>query len=248
MTTELSGVHALVTGGTSGIGRATAIALAERGAEVAVSGRNAERGEQVVREIEAAGGRAVFIANDLHDAESARALATEATARLGRIDVLVNNAGVYPFGPTESMTEKDFDSVFDLNVRAPYFLVAELAPRMAERGKGAIVNLSTIVAEYGNAGTSLYGASKAAVESLTKTWAAEYGPRGVRVNAVRPGPVYTEGTAAMGEGLDELVGPAPAGRPGQPDEIANAIAFLVSDQSSYVHGVTLSVDGGRTAV
>ncbi|WP_135456048.1 SDR family NAD(P)-dependent oxidoreductase [Mycobacterium sp. DL99] len=248
MTTELSGVHALVTGATSGIGRATAIALAERGAAVAVSGRNAERGEQVVREIEAAGGRAVFIANDLHDAESARALATEATARLGQVDVLVNNAGVYPFGPTESMTEKDFDSVFDLNVRAPYFLVSELAPRMAERGKGAIVNLSTIVAEYGNAGTSLYGASKAAVESLTKTWAAEYGPRGVRVNAVRPGPVYTEGTAAMGEGLDELVGPAPAGRPGQPDEIANAIAFLVSDQSSYVHGVTLSVDGGRTAV
>jgi NAD(P)-dependent dehydrogenase (short-subunit alcohol dehydrogenase family) len=248
MTAQLSGVHALVTGGTSGIGRSTALAFAKNGAVVAISGRNAERGAQVVREIEAAGGKAEFIANDLHDAESARRLANEAIARLGQVDVLVNNAGVYPFGPTETMTEADFDSVFDLNVRAPYFLVAELAPKMADRGKGAIVNVSTMVAEYGNVGTSLYGASKAAIVSLTKTWAAEYGPRGVRVNAVSPGPTYTEGTEALGEGLNELVGPAPAGRPGQADEIADAIVFLASDHASYIHGATIPVDGGRTAV
>jgi NAD(P)-dependent dehydrogenase (short-subunit alcohol dehydrogenase family) len=245
---RLKDKRALVTGGTSGIGRSTALAFAKNGAVVAISGRNAERGAQVVREIEAAGGKAEFIANDLHDAESARRLANEAIARLGQVDVLVNNAGVYPFGPTETMTEADFDSVFDLNVRAPYFLVAELAPKMADRGKGAIVNVSTMVAEYGNVGTSLYGASKAAIVSLTKTWAAEYGPRGVRVNAVSPGPTYTEGTEALGEGLNELVGPAPAGRPGQADEIADAIVFLASDHASYIHGATIPVDGGRTAV
>ncbi|MGB8406911.1 MAG: SDR family NAD(P)-dependent oxidoreductase [Mycobacterium sp.] len=248
MTHELSGVTALVTGGTSGIGRATAITLARLGADVAVSGRNAERGRQVVEEIEALGVKGEFIASDLHDAASARTLANTAVSRLGHVDVLVNNAGVYPFGRTEDMTEDDFDAVFDVNVRAGFFLVAELAPKMAAAGKGAIVNLSTMVAAYGNVGTSLYAASKAAVESLTKTWAAEYGPSGVRVNAVSPGPTYTEGTAAFGEGLDQLVGPAPAGRPAQADEIANAIAFLASDAASYIHGVVLAVDGGRTAV
>ncbi|OOK77055.1 short chain dehydrogenase family protein [Mycobacterium kansasii] len=142
-----------------------------------MSGRNAERGQQVVGEIESTGGKAEFLSSDLHDAESARLLAAEAVTRLGHIDVLVNNAGVYPFGPTESMTEEDFTAVFNLNVRVPFFLVAELAPKMAERGNGVIVNVTTMVAEYGNVGTSLYGASKAAVVSLTKTWAAEYGPR-----------------------------------------------------------------------
>lgn len=160
----------------------------------------------------------------------------------------MNNAGVYPFGPTAQTSEQDFDRVYGLNVKAPYFLVAELAPAMAERGHGAIVNVTTMAAEFGVAGMSLYGSSKAAVVLLTKSWAAEFGRRGVRVNAVSPGPTRTEGTAGMGEDLHELAQAAPAGRPGTPEEIAEAIAFLASPRASFIHGTTLHVDGGRTAV
>ena len=123
-----------------------------------------------------------------------------------------------------------------------------LAPLMAKRGKGAIVNVSTMVADYGVPGMSLYASSKAAINLLTKAWAAEYGPSGVRVNAVSPGPTRTEGTQAMGEALDQLAAQAPAGRPARPDEIAEAIVFLATDRASFIHGVTLPVDGGRTAV
>lgn len=162
----------------------------------------------------------------------------------GRVDILVNNVGIYPFGPTEEAAEGEVDTVYALNVKAPFHLVAELAPAMAERGGGAIVNVSTIVAAYGAAGMALYGSSKAAVELLTKAWAAEYGPRGVRVNAVRSGPARTEGTVRMGEDLDALAAQAPAGRPAEPVEIA----YLASDAASFVHGAVLPVDGGRTAV
>jgi NAD(P)-dependent dehydrogenase (short-subunit alcohol dehydrogenase family) len=146
------------------------------------------------------------------------------------------------------MTEEDFDRVYSLNVKAPYFLVAELAPLMASRGKGVIVNVSTMVADYGVSGMSLYASSKAALNLLTKSWAAEYGRSGVRVNAVSPGPTRTEGTDAMGEGLDQLAAQAPAGRPANADEIAEAIAFLATDRSSFIYGAKLAVDGGRTAV
>src|SRR5277367_4349204 len=240
---------ALITGGTSGIGRAAANKLAQLGIHVLVVGRNAERGEKTVDEIRAAGGKADFISADIQDAASARAVAKKAIELgSGHIDILVNNAGIYPFGPTHEMTEEQFDRVFSINVKAPYFLVAALAPLMAERGKGASVNLSTMVADYGAPGMSLYGSSKAAMNLLTKTWAAEYGPRGVRVNAVSPGPTRTEGTAAMGDALQQLAAQAPAGRPAAPEEIAEAIVFLATDRASFVHGAILPVDGGRTAV
>ena len=166
----------------------------------------------------------------------------------GHVDILINNAGIYPFGPTHEMTEELFESVYSLNVKVPYFLVAELAPLMAKKGKGAIVNLSSMVAEYGAPGMSLYGSSKAAINLLTKVWAAEYGPSGVRVNAVSPGPTRTEGTEAMGDALQQLAAQAPAGRPATADEVAEAIVFLATDRASFIHGVTLAVDGGRTAV
>ena len=240
---------ALITGGTSGIGRAVANKLAQMGVHVLVVGRNVERGEKTIAEIRAAGGQADFISSDLRDASSARQVARRAVELgNGHVDILINNAGVYPFGPTHETTEETFDKVYSLNVKVPYFLVAELAPLMAKRGKGAIVNLSTMVADYGASGMSLYGSSKAAINLLTKVWTAEYGPSGVRVNAVSPGPTRTEGTEAMGEGLERLAAEAPAGRPATADEIAEAIVFLATDRSSFIQGAKLAVDGGRTAI
>jgi NAD(P)-dependent dehydrogenase (short-subunit alcohol dehydrogenase family) len=247
MTTD--SLTALITGGTSGIGRATAKKLAKLGIRVIVVGRNAKRGDETLAEIRAAGGRADFIASDLRNASSAREVAKRAVELgSGHVDILINNAGTFPFGPTDKTTEEEFDRVYSLNVKAPYFLVAELAPLMAKRGKGAIVNVSTMVADYGVSGMSLYGSSKAAINLLTKSWAAEYGPHGVRVNAVSPGPTRTEGTEAMGEGVEQLAAQAPAGRPATADEIAEAIVFLATDQSSFIYGAKLAVDGGRTAV
>ena len=240
---------ALITGGTSGIGRATANKLAQFGIHVIVVGRNAERGEKTVAEVQAAGCKADFVSSDLQDAASAREVARKAIELgNGHVDILINNAGIYRFGPTHEMTEEMFERVYSLNVKAPYFLVAELAPLMAKRGKGAIVNLSTMAADYGAPGMSLYGSSKAAINLLTKVWAAEYGPSGVRVNAVSPGPTRTEGTGAMGEGLEQLAAQAPAGRPATADEIAEAIVFLATDRASFIYGAKLAVDGGRTAV
>ena len=245
---DLTGSTALVTGATSGIGKAVAIALSRRGAQVLVSGRDAKRGQAVVASIKADGGEAHFLDADLRDAESARSLAHRAIELAGRVDILVNNAGIFPFGPTAETKEAVFDEVYATNVKAPYVLVGELAPKMAERGKGAIINVSSMVGDFGQAGMALYGSTKAALNLLTKAWAAEFGPKGVRVNAVSPGPTLTEGTAGMGDGLAQLAAMAPAGHPGTPEQIANAIVYLASDDASFVHGAVLPVDGGRAAV
>ncbi|HKC29250.1 MAG TPA: SDR family oxidoreductase [Jatrophihabitans sp.] len=249
MTAEFDGSTALVTGGNSGIGREVALDLAARGAHVVLSGRDRARGEDTVATIRARGGKADFVAADLRDEDSARELArTAVELGGGHVDVLVNNAGIFPFGPTHEATAEDFDQVYAINVKAPFFLVAELAPAMADRGHGAIVNITTMVAQYGQAGMALYGSSKAALTLLTKSWAAEYGPAGVRVNAVSPGPTRTEGTAPMGDALDQLAATTPAGRPGLPEEIARAVTYLASNDAAYVHGAVLPVDGGRIAV
>ena len=213
MSTDLTGTVALITGATSGIGKATAFALAGRGAHVLVGGRNAARGEAVVTSLRARGAKADFIDVDLGSSDSARELARRATQLGdGHVDILVNNAAIFPTGPTASMAEDDIDAVFAINVKVPFVLAGELAPAMARRGKGAIVNVGTMAAEFGMPGMSLYGASKAALVLLTKAWAAEFGPGGVRVNAVNPGPTRTEGTAVLGEAIDQFAALAPAGR------------------------------------
>lgn len=245
---DFAGKTALVTGGTSGIGKATAFALGRRGARVVISGRDASRGAQVVETIRKGGGTAEFVPADLRDADSARDLVRRTLSIVPQVDILINNAAIFPFGATAEITEETFDNVFNVNVKVPFVLVGELAPKMAQRGSGAIVNVSSMVSEFGMQGLALYGASKAALDLLTKAWAGEFGPRGVRVNAVSPGPTRTEGTVAMGEAIDQLAGMAPAGRAASPDEIAAAIAYLASDGASFVHGAILAVDGGRNAV
>ncbi len=238
---NLAGRTALVTGATSGIGRAVAIQLAREGAEVIVHGRDAQRGEQVVAEIAREGGKARFIAADLLDPTEIRRLSDEA----GEVDVLVNNAGFSWFGPTADLDVATYDALFDSNVRAAYFLVAALAPRMAANGGGSIVNVASMVATIGMAGAAAYGGTKATLTAMTRAWAAEFSPRGVRVNAVAPGPVFT---AADPERIEALGATTLLGRAAQADEIAQVITFLASPASAYITGTTVAADGGRTAI
>ncbi len=233
---------ALVTGATSGIGRATALRLARNGWYVVVHGRNPQRGDEVVHEVEAQGGRARFVAADLNDLASVRALVDE----VGAVDVLVNNAGASWFGATAELDEATFDDLFAANVRSAYFLVAGIAPGMAERSTGSIINIASMAGQIGLAGGAAYGATKAALSSMTRSWAAEFSPRGVRVNAVAAGPVFsTPGRAPF---IEELGATTLLGRGAQVEEIAEVIAFLASDKASYLTGATVAADGGRSAV
>lgn len=250
MTLDMAGSAALVTGSTSGIGTAIATTLARRGAHVLVCGRDSVRGHRVVSDLRGAGGEADFVQADLRGGAAAgRDLAVRAEQTAGqRITILINNAAVGIIGPTADMPEEGFDATIATNLTAPYYLVGALAPAMAEAGGGAIVNVASMAGQFALPGMSVYGATKAALLFLTKSWAAEYGPQGVRVNAVTVGPTRTPGSAELGEALDALAAQAPAGRVAEPAEIASAVAFLVSDAASFVHGAALSVDGGRTAV
>ncbi|HEY3749670.1 MAG TPA: SDR family oxidoreductase [Pseudonocardiaceae bacterium] len=238
---SLAGRTALVTGATSGIGRATAVQLAAAGAEVIVHGRDADRGEQVVAEIELAGGKARFIAADLSDPTEIRRLADEA----GEVDVLVNNAGSSWFGPTADLDVATYDRLFDGNVRAAYFLVAALAPKMAANGGGSIINVASMAGTIGLAGGAAYGGTKATLTAMTRSWAAEFSPQGVRVNAVAPGPVFTAADPAL---IEALGATTLLGRAARADEIAQVITFLASPAAGYVTGTTVAADGGRTAV
>ncbi|MEV6535304.1 SDR family oxidoreductase [Streptomyces sp. NPDC051639] len=241
----MSGLTALVTGATAGIGRAVALQLADEGAEIVVHGRDQDRGADVVAEIEKAGGSARFVQADLGDPADVERLAREA----GDVDVLVNNAGVYKFLPTSEMTTELFDLHMDLNTKAPYVLVRALAPGMAQRGRGSIVNISTLAATVPAKGAGMYAASKAALEQLTSVWAAEFAERGVRVNAVAPGPTRTPGTDAMdAASLQAIANTTALRRIAEPEEVAEAVVFLASRRASYITGVVLEVAGGRPAI
>lgn len=239
---ELQGQTALVTGGTSGIGLESARLMAAEGAAVVISGRDLQRGEQAAADI----GRGTrFVQADLGDIDSVANL----IARSGDVDVLVNNAGIYPQATTFEQDVAGFQQLFDTNVRGTYFLVAAAAKGMVERGRGSIVNITTLAAHKGFPGTSVYAATKAALESLTRTWAAEFGANGVRVNSVSPGPTRTPTTLAqMGDFIDDVAAGLPLKRTAAPEEIAQAVLFLASPRASFVTGSTLYVDGGGSAV
>jgi NAD(P)-dependent dehydrogenase (short-subunit alcohol dehydrogenase family) len=253
MSMRLEGKTALVTGATSNIGRAIAMAFGAEGAHVVVSGRSVERGEEVVGRIRAGGGRADFIAADLDGSPTAsRNLATEATRVLGgRIDILVNNAGIFPSSTTATTDEATFDEVYAVNVKAPYFLTGVVAPAMAEAGGGAIINLGSWIARLA-VPSALYSSTKGAIETLTRSWASEFGPLGVRVNAISPGVIRTPNPDETDPGrhpvAEVMMVGTPAGASGTPDAIAHAAVYLASDEAAFVHGSVLDVDGGRTSV
>jgi len=239
---DLQGQKALVTGATSGIGHAIALQLARSGAQVIVHGRDATRGARVVEEITAADGQARFITADLCNPADLQHLVEEA----GDVDILVNNAGSAWFGATAELDVNTFDALFVSNVRSVYFLVAAVAPGMVARGKGSIVNIGSMAGEIGLAGGAAYGATKAALSSMTRAWAAEFSPSGVRVNTVASGPVYT---AIQSPESTEAVGNTTLlHRAASAEEIAEVVGFLASPRASYVTGAIVAADGGRTAV
>lgn len=244
--TRLAGRTAIVTGSSSGIGEAIARVLASSGATVVISGRDRARAQSVADAITESGGVAHVVPVDLAGTyEELRAFARSATDILGgRVDILVNNAGIYPATATADLADADLDAVLATNVRAPHVIVAELAPAMAERGSGVIVNVGSWMSRVGVPFGAIYTASKAALEQMTRTWAAEFGPSGVNVNTVAPGATSTPGNAESAEVLAAMTAGTVAGRPVRPVDIAFAVRYLASDEASFVHGTVLDVDGG----
>jgi len=241
-TIDMHGQTALVTGATSGLGRAIALHLAIDGADVVVHGRDAARGGGTVEAVIAAGGRARFVAADLSDPTAIENLVSS----VGGVDVLVNNAGSSWFGPSSELDIATFDALFANDVRAPYFLVAGFAPTMVANGHGSIVNSSSMAGTIGVRGAAAYGAAKAALSSMTRAWAAEFSPQGVRVNAVAAGPIYTRPEAR--DRFDALGATTLLNRAADTDEIARVVCFLASPRASYMTGAIVAADGGRTAI
>lgn len=242
---DLEGRIALVTGATAGIGRAVATLLAQHGAEVVAHGRDPRRGAELVDAIRADGGTARFVAADLGDAQDVERLAGEA----GAIDILINNAGIYELTPTLETTVQSVDRQLAVNTRAPFQLVAALVPQMIERGAGTIVNISSTAATTVAPVGAAYGASKAALELLTRYWATEFGAAGIRVNAVASGPVRTPGTESMlAAAGDAMANPTARGRIGDPTEIAQVVLFLVQSGSSFVNGTIVGAHGGERSL
>jgi len=245
---KLSGKVAVVTGASKGIGAAIAKHLAAEGASVVVNYASSKTGaDKIVAEITSAGGKAVAIQADVAKKADIERLFVETKKAFGRLDILVNNAGIYEFSPLEGITEEHFHKQFNLNVLG-LILVSQAALKLFDSAGGSIINTSSVVSTIGFPNASVYGGTKGAVDAITRSLATELGPRGIRVNAIRPGMVETEGTHAAGiAGSDtqaQVKAQTPLGRTGQPQDIAGAAAFLASPDSSWITGETLVISGG----
>jgi 3-oxoacyl-[acyl-carrier protein] reductase len=242
---SLSGRVALVTGASQGIGRATAIALAEAGASLAAAARNAEKLAEVVREIEAAGSRALAVPMDVADSEQVREGFKGALAHFGRLDILVNNAAITRDGLQLRMKREDWDTVLRTNLTGAHLCIQQALASMLKQRYGRIINVASVVAQTGNAGQANYVAAKAGLMGLTRAVALEVASRNITVNAVAPGFIETPMTEQLGEEVKAgLSARIPLGRIGQPRDVTAAIVFLASEEAGYITGQTLSVNGG----
>ena len=241
----LSGKVAIVTGASRGIGRTIALALVAQGAKVVASARNAEALDNLVAEIEGQGGEAIAVAGDVASGTDAARLIEQAVAAYGQIDILVNNAGITRDGLLLRMKDEDWDAVIDTNLKGAFLCIRAAAKVMSKQRSGRIINISSVVGEMGNAGQANYCSSKAGLLGLTKSVARELARRNITVNAITPGFIVTDMTDGMTDKAREsMTEQIPLGRLGEADDVANAVIFLASDQSSYVTGQVLGVNGG----
>lgn len=249
--TDLTGKVALVTGASSGIGKATALLLAQSGAKVVVAARRQAEGEETVQEIKNAGGTAIFVKTDVAKLADQEALVAATLETYGRLDIAFNNAGTAAFGPLHEQTEDEWNRQIGINLDSAFFALKTQVPALLTSGGGSIVFNATVVAEVGMAGAAIYAASKGGVVPLARAAAVEYAPQGIRINVVNPGPVATPmAKAGFGsqDAFTEFMAPKlPLGRVGQSEEIARAVVFLASDEASFIIGQSLNVDGGYTA-
>jgi len=245
MDKHLSNRVALITGGGQGIGRAVALRFAGEGAKVVVIDIVAESARAVADEIKAAGGEALAITCDVTRRDQIDALVGQVLDAYGQIDILCNNAGITRDARLVKMTEDEFDSVVDVNLKGVFNLTQAVAPHMIERGYGRVISASSIVGLYGNFGQTNYVATKAGVIGMTRVWARELGPKGITANAIAPGFIATDMIKTVPQKvLDDFAGRTPVRRLGTPEDVANAYLFLASEESGFINGIVLSVDGG----
>ncbi|MDY7031545.1 MAG: 3-oxoacyl-[acyl-carrier-protein] reductase [Thermodesulfobacteriota bacterium] len=242
---DLEGKVALVTGAAQGIGKATALLLAKKGADMVVADMNAEKAKDVAGEIEKIGRKCLVSTIDVADSQEAELMVKETIDTFGRIDILINNAGIVKDSLLLRMKEESWDQVLNVNLKGTFNCTKAAAKFMAKKKSGKIVNIASIAGEMGNVGQANYSASKAGVIGFTKTVAREFASRGINVNAVAPGFIDTAMTRALPEDITEnLKNQIPAQRLGTPEDIAEAVFFLVSDASSYITGQVINVNGG----
>ena len=244
----LEGKVALVTGASRGIGRAVALKLAAEGAKVAINfAGNLAKAEEVKAEIESKGGEAILVQGDVSNVEIVDEMVNKITESWGKIDILVNNAGITRDSLLMRMKEADFDAVINTNLKGVFNCTKAISKLMMKQRSGRIVNMSSVVALTGNAGQTNYAAAKAGIIGFSKSAAKELAPRGITVNVIAPGFIKTDMTNAVPENIREaFVKDIPLGRAGNPEDIANVVEFLVSDNASYITGQVISVDGGMS--
>ncbi len=247
MSSKLDGKVAVVTGASKGIGAAIARHLAKAGASVVVNYSSSREGaDRVVDAIKAEGGKAVAVGANVSKKDEIDRLFAEAKAHFGRVDILVNNAGIYEFAPLSEITEEHFHKTFNLNVLGLILASQKAAEQFGPEG-GSIINISSLVSTSPAPTVTVYSATKAAVDAVTRSLARELGPKKIRVNAISPGPVVTEGTAGFDEMFEQMVAQTPLGRLGQPDDIAKIAVFLASDDSGWISGEALLAAGGLSS-